>query len=195
MRAGLYLVAVFCSPADVGIYGVALMIAEVFLYLPNAISHVVLGATSARVYRKADRNRVSWTLAILGTGLCAGMLVVGRPLLFRFFGSAYLDGAVPAAILLMAVTIHAIGLVRLHELLGVGRPMAATRAQAVTVVFTVSLGAFLIPRLGILGAAMSTLLSYTAFTSYLLFVSSDPLPAGDPEASAAPARLVSVPPA
>lgn len=169
MRAALYLIAAFATPADVGVYGVSLMIAESFRYLPNAISQVVLGASSSRTYRRSDARRVYAMLLVAGSGASVVALLFGRSALRLTFGAAYERAALPTAILLAAVTIHAVGLVKLHELLGRGHAMFATRAQTVTLVVTVVAGLALTPRFGMLGGATSTLMAFASFTCYVLW--------------------------
>lgn len=167
MRVPLYACALFLGEREVGVYGVAVAAADAFLYLPTALGRVTLGLTAAGEARPSQR-RTSYVL-MAGAGLAAALVswIVGEPLLVLVFGEPYARAALPLTVLFLAVTIHAVGLVRLHYLLGAGQPHVASLAQAVALLF-VLLGAWLlVPRLGLLGAALTTLVTYSAFSIYL----------------------------
>ncbi len=168
MRTGLYLTSYYLSKTDVGIYGLLLSLAEMLLHLPTAMSQVILGSSAARAHSASEYRSVY--LAILGAGLAiaAGTSLVGRPVIGLVFGQEYARGAPVLALLVVGVTVYAVGLLFIHQLLGDGQPMAATVSQLVALVLTAIGGVVLIPRFGMMGAAGATLLTYTGFTTYLV---------------------------
>ena len=167
LRLSLYFIAATLSPTEVGIYGVALSLAEMFLYIPSAVGQVMLGRASAQ-RQDGGANRLVYK-AVLGLGLAGTLLaaVAGEWLLGLVFGDVYAAGGTATAILLLASTIHALGLMKLHEVLGHGDPAAATAVQLLTLCFTAAGAFLLVPRFGIIGAALATLVAYSAFTCYL----------------------------
>lgn len=167
MRAAVFVLAFFVPPSTIGVYGVILMIAEAFLYIPNAVSQVVLGASAASEYSDADRRKVTQSLMAAGILLAIILVLAGPWGLPTVFGAGYEAGVYPGAVLVLASTVHAIGLLELHESMGRGNPHVATNAQLLTLGLTVASCALLIPRLGMLGAALGTLIAYTAFALYL----------------------------
>jgi O-antigen/teichoic acid export membrane protein len=192
LRAGLYVISLTLTRADVGVYGVILAIAELFLYLPTSLGVVVLGRASARNHSAADQ-RVVYVLVVAVGALAAGSAALaGGPLLGSVFGPRYAAGGSALAVLLLAAAVHAVGLIRLHQLLGEGDPMAATFAQVSVLALTLAGTWLLVPRLQLLGAALSALAVYTLFTLLLLLrrpqarsVSSSPAAWMPPEPEAA----------
>jgi O-antigen/teichoic acid export membrane protein len=168
LRLGLFLVTLFLSPAEVGVYGVLLMIAEAFLYFPNALSQVILGKTAARVQAERDNKLAYGAVVALGMAAIALAFFFGDRFLESFFGSEYLSGTDALPIILGATTLHAIGLLRLHGLLGAGNPLAASAAQGIALLVTLVTCPLLIPKWGLSGAAFSMLSAYAAFAIYLL---------------------------
>jgi O-antigen/teichoic acid export membrane protein len=168
MRLALYLVALFLAPADVGVFAVLLTVAETYLYLPNALSQVTIGVVSARRGHAQEHRQVM--LLVAGVGVLAILAAAwrGRWFLDTVFGTAYGVGAPALTILLAGTTFHAIGLLRLHRLLGEGRAWAATLAQVVGMVATIVAGLLLTPRWGLVGAAGTMCCTYAIFAGFLL---------------------------
>lgn len=171
MRVALYFTAFYLAPTDVGVYGVLISLAETMLLIPNALSQVILGSVASQHDRPAARRRLDVATMGVGTVAAVSVLLVGRTVLGAVFGPAYAIGAPALAILILAATAHALGLFRIHVLYGEGNPVAATRAQLMALALTALGGVLLVPRLGMVGAALSTLITYVGFTSYLMFMS------------------------
>ena len=170
MRAALYLGSVALGPADLGVFVLYLNVAEAMLYLPNALSQVILART-ARAGHNAPPIRAAYGfVAAVGAAAVIFTLVWGSGLLTALIGPAYGAHATALAVLLLGTTAHAVGLIRIHVLMGMGRPGAASVAQLVTLGFTVVGVGVLVPRLGLDGAALSMLIAYGAFAGYLFVV-------------------------
>lgn len=168
LRAGLYLVAIFLSPRELGVYGVMIAIADLFLLVPAALSQAVLGRTAARRHSAADRRATYLLSLAVGAAAAAVAAVAGGPILGAVFGPAYAGSGAVLTLLLLAAGVHAVGLLRLHELLGDGDPLASTHAQLSVVGLTLAGGVVLIPRYHLVGAAACTLGVYVVFTLVLL---------------------------
>ncbi|HEX6751244.1 MAG TPA: oligosaccharide flippase family protein [Longimicrobium sp.] len=168
LRAGLYLIALYLSPTDVGVYGVLLAVAELFLYLPNALGQVVLARAASRSHSAADQQLAYGIVAGVAAIAALVALFAGRWLLGTVFGPAYAAGAPALAALLLAAGVHAIGLLRLHDLMGRGDPFAGTVGQLAVLGVSLGGGWLLIPRYGLMGAAATALLVYLGFTLVLL---------------------------
>jgi len=167
MRAGLYGLSVSASPVVVGVYVTVLAIAESLLYLPNALGKVVLGASARHGDRAPSLTPAYLAVALAGSAATVGAFFAGEWMLHALFGPEYVSGARALTILSLAMTVHAIGLLRLHYLLGRGSPAAASKAQFVTLVAVVVGVVLLAPRFGADGAAAATALAYAIFSLYL----------------------------
>ncbi|MGE0442302.1 MAG: lipopolysaccharide biosynthesis protein [Gemmatimonadales bacterium] len=167
MRAGLYAASMSLSRELVGVYGVIITLSEALLYIPNAFGQVILGSTARQGRRAPSFLPAYAVVAAIGGAAVVTALIGGRYLLGAVFGPEYRVGATALSLLLLAATVHAIGLLRLHHYLGAGRPAAASRAQVVALVLTLLGVVVLIPRFGLVGAAAATLTAYSGFTAYL----------------------------
>ncbi|MHB1328578.1 MAG: lipopolysaccharide biosynthesis protein [Gemmatimonadales bacterium] len=174
LRAGLYGTSLYLAREQVGIYALVLTIAESLLYLPTAFGQVVLAWSSRHPGRAQGFMPAYLLMALAGTAGVVTTLVAGDWLLLTLFGAEYVAGRITLVILLVATTIHAVGLIRLHHYLGRGRPSTVSAAQILTLVVTVGTMPLLVPRLGMAGAALSTAIAYTVFTASLFLGKSEP---------------------
>ncbi len=169
LRLTLFLTAAFLPIADVGVYALILSLAEAVLLIPSALGQVALVAVAGQHDASAETPMPLY-LAAMALPLVAASVVAiaGEAGLALLAGTRYSAGAGAFAVLLLAAAFHGVGLIRLHVLMGLGHPEAAGRAQGIAVVVTAAAGFMLVPRFGMLGAAMTTLLTYAAFAVYLL---------------------------
>ncbi len=168
MRAGLYSLSLYSNASVVGVYSVVLSLTESLLYLPSALGQVILGSASR--HHKAAPSFVPAYLLVAGVGtvLTIASAIAGRQLLVLMFGQEYASGDIALVLMCAAMTVHAIGLLRLHHLLGLGVPEAASKAQLLTLVGILVGVMVLTPRFGVNGAALATLAAYGLFAGYLL---------------------------
>jgi len=167
MRAALYMCSAFLFPSDVGVYGLMLSLAETMLYLPNALSQVILGTSAAKSTKGSEYRGLYALIAFAGLGASTLAFSFGDSILSAIFSPAYARGSIALGILFVAVTFFSLGNMHLHHLYGSGNPLTATTAQIVALVLTLAGGRMMIPRYGINGAAASTLLTYAGFSAYL----------------------------
>jgi O-antigen/teichoic acid export membrane protein len=168
MRGGLYMATSVLAPAQVGVYGLVLTLAEVLLYVPSALSQVVLGTAASRPEAAGGHRALARRVLVVGAVGVLLVVTLGSPLLGAVFGEAYRSGAPPLAILVAAVTFHSIGLLYIHHRYGSGDPGGATKAQLVTLLLTLLLVPSLVPRWGMVGAASASLFAYAGFASFLV---------------------------
>jgi O-antigen/teichoic acid export membrane protein len=91
------------------------------------------------------------------------------PLIEVAFGSAYAAGTPTLVVLLVAVIPLSIGRLISADLKGRGRPGTVSLAAVVSVAVTVVLDLALIPGMGIVGAAIASLVAYSLMTAALLY--------------------------
>jgi O-antigen/teichoic acid export membrane protein len=171
-RLDIFFVGLFTNAAAVGFYATATALAEVLWEIPHAIRTVLLyqvaaGDASAAATMTA---RVSRVVLILMGGICRGVALASNPVIRLFFGDAYLPAA-PALIALMpGIWMLSAGKLLATHLSGTGRPEVGTWAAAVSLIATILLDIFLIPRLGILGASIASSASYSLSALVILFI-------------------------
>jgi O-antigen/teichoic acid export membrane protein len=171
VRLDQLVLSVLAAPASLGTYVVAVTYANGVLALPGSALLVMLPelirehrlgtarACLARWYR-----RVLWTSA--AGAAAAG--VSGIYLIPLLFGEAFAP-AVPLLVLLAPATV----ILGMNQILvtafqGVDRPEIGSAAEVVALVVTAASLVVLLPRYGMYGAAMTSLLAYGTSHAYLL---------------------------
>jgi len=164
-RLDLLLVQGFLGQASVGLYFTAVALAELVWYLPNAVASALLPEVAAARDRALVGRvaRVTLPATVLGA---LGLLVVAWPA-FALLRPAYLPAVAPMAVLLVGVVALSLHKVLASDLSGRGLPQYPSFSSTVALGITLAADFVLIPRLGILGAALASTLAYTAQTALL----------------------------
>lgn len=165
-RADLFLVAALLGPREAGLYAVATSVGEILWYLPNATASTVFSRTAARPAEPLPSPSSRSALANLAAGVVLSILLAigGRPLLELVYSPAF-QGAYPALLALLPGLV-AVGASKVlaAELAGRGHLRRNAIASLIGSLTTVSLDLVLIPRLGILGAAIASSGAYLVMT-------------------------------
>lgn len=163
-RLDAFLVNLFLGPEAVGIYSVSVAMAELLWYLPNAVSFVIFPKATAT--RPEEMNaftprvfRATLGLTVVGA---VGLAAVGRLAIGIIYGDRFIAAYVPLLALLPGVTLLGGAKVLTNEIAGRGYPTYNSIASGLGLVLTVILDLVLIPRYGVLGAAVASSFSYTA---------------------------------
>ncbi|MDP2895577.1 MAG: polysaccharide biosynthesis C-terminal domain-containing protein, partial [bacterium] len=171
-RLDVFIVNYFLGPAAVGVYGVSVALAELLWYLPNAVGFVIFpkaAATKPEVMNLFTPRVFRITLGLTALG-GVGLALFAKPLIAFVYSSAFI-GAYPAMLaLLPGVVLLGSGKVLTNEIAGRGFPHYNSINAGVALVLTVVLDVLLIPRYGIMGAAIASTVSYTAiFVTAVIF--------------------------
>ncbi len=170
-RLDVFLVGFFLTPSDVGFYTIATSLAEKLWELPLAINTVLLH----RVAKAEDRDqanistaRVSRVVALSVGVMCLLVMALGYPLILILYGRAYLP-AVPALLALMpGIWFLGVGKLMATHLSASGRPEVGTIGAVISLTVTLALNILLIPKVGIVGAAIASSASYILATSFFI---------------------------
>ena len=153
---------------DVGYYYVATQIKQIFLMLITSFSNVLL----PRMTSFATEGKNEKFYSTMATGLNFSLFIslpiafmfaiIGEDLIFVIAGSGYLESVLPAKILLFALIVigltQVIGIQVLTPLKQENKVFLSVAFGAITNVF---LNLILIPRLGVVGVAVATLVAET----------------------------------
>jgi O-antigen/teichoic acid export membrane protein len=144
---------------QLGLYAVAVTLATLPGMLAGPIGQMVfprLAATDGQSLARYVRTAMAVVAAVSALGAALSPLVI--PVVF---GSAF-AGAVPPALVLFAGAVPLAGSVLLnHGLLALGRPGLTSIGEIVAATVTVGLLLVLLPTLGALGAAVTSVAAYT----------------------------------
>lgn len=161
-RADVYLLSYLLrDPAVLGVYGLAVNVAELCFHIPDAISTALFPRVASidRAQASAIVPRVS-RISLLATGSVAIVLAVvtavGVPLVLP----AYAASVAPTLILLPGVVALGISKVLSGYLTGIGRPGPVSGVATATLIINLLVNLALIPSMGAEGAAAASLVSY-----------------------------------
>ncbi len=171
LRLDLALVVWFRGPAEVGLYGLAVMVGELLWHLPGALNPILVHA-SAAPEGGAARDRLAaraLRVGLLATAAAAVPLaVVAGPLLALVFGPAYAASAPALRALLPGIVVFAAGAVLAGDFIGRGRPVWNAQAGALTLLVNVACGLLLIPAHGAVGAAWASTIAYATGSAAMI---------------------------
>ncbi len=170
-RLDIFLVGLFLTPTEVGFYITAAILAERLWEIPHAISTALLHHVASSDNNEtinATTARVSRIITFAIGGMCLLIIAISYPLIYLMYGIAYLP-AVPALIALMpGIWFLGVGKLLATHLSGRGHPEIGTIGAVVSLIATLILDILLIPRVGIVGAAIASSTSYTLSTLIFL---------------------------
>lgn len=168
-RLDMFLVNYFIGPAGVGIYSVSVTLAELLWYLPNAVGFVIFPKAAAS--RPEEMNVFTPRVFRITLGLTAlgalGLLFLGRLFIQLVYSLTFIGAYVPMLVLLPGVVFLGGAKVLTNEIAGRGYPHYNSLNSGLALVLTIALDLVLIPRYGVVGAALASSIAYTAifFTS------------------------------
>jgi O-antigen/teichoic acid export membrane protein len=167
----MFLIAYFLKAEHVGWYALATSITEAFLYLPKALSNVVLVETATKFKNGVTSNH---HLIYQGMTLIIGAATIGIAILAPFlipliFSNSFIPSITPLLLLLPGTLAMALGIIAAYHLFGLGKAFQPSLAALIATVITVVLDLLLIPWLGIPGAALASTFAYTAFLIICLY--------------------------
>lgn len=169
-RLDMLLIAVFLAPAAVGLYSIAVGIAEKLFMFSGALAIVLFPKISSLSDFEATAftpkvARHTFFLMIIASLLLA---VLATPLIKIIFGQTFLPLVLPLLILLPGIIAFGIGGVLAADLCGRGKPEFAFYSSLTCLIVNVILNILLIPKWGISGAAFASTISYSLDTIVIL---------------------------
>jgi len=163
LRFDMYLVAYYLGAKGVGFYSVATTISGLLFYIPTSISVALLPRftstdTKGISHLTCQGLRVSLFSSILLLILLFG---VGKFLIPALYGEAFLAAVTPLLILLPGVTIYGMAhITTAYFNAHLGKPIINTGLAGLALIIDIIFNIILIPRLGVVGAAISCTISY-----------------------------------
>ena len=164
-RADLFILGYFLGPLPVGIYVIAVNITEKLWLLSTAISTVLLPKLS-ELSDEEDKRKVltplisRWVLWL--TLMASALLALVGEWLIRFIFGTEFDAAYTAILyLLPGIVFGASSKVLANDIAARGRPELNLATSWISVTINVLGNIILIPKMGLLGAALATSISYS----------------------------------
>lgn len=154
---------------QLGLYVVAVTIADVPYIIATAVREVIFGLDSKErnAQRLAATTRVATLICLLGSGVLAATLPFW---IEPVFGDGFESAIIPTVVLLAATVVNIPGVMTGTGLSAWGKPALRTVGLVVALVANVVALVLLVPPLGALGAALAALISSTGSTIFCVIL-------------------------
>lgn len=162
-RVDMLMIGYFLAAGQVGLYAVAVMIAEIFWFISFSVSKVLAPRVASSTHSESNllTSQASRNVIFLTSTSIFIFFLVDKFFMRLFFGVDFLPSVMPLRILYPGIIALALGRVIYSDLLGRGKPEIAMIASIVAVTFNIALNLYLIPNFGISGAALASSISYS----------------------------------
>ena len=171
-RLDLFIINFFLNPAQVGFYSIALMLAELPWYIPQAFSTVLFPEVSGMDKEQAHKFSATVCRNTVFITVVASFLlaIFAKPIIGLFFSAQFYPALVPFYLHLPGTI--ALGITRVlgGNFSGTGRPEYGTMMAFVSFTITIILDFLLIPKIGINGAAIAATIANTFSAGIGLYI-------------------------
>ncbi|MFC1951161.1 flippase [Chloroflexota bacterium] len=172
-----YLIGYFMEAEDVGIYTAAYRICNI-IYLIPAILRVALFPTIAKLF---DENNIEKTktylkytlkyLMILSIPAAAGISILAMPLIKLFSAPEFVTGSAVMPYVSFGFVLFGAYHICVYTIYLANKTYWALRLLGISALLNIILNIVMIPHLGVVGAAIATLIAYGALGILTLLVS------------------------
>ena len=171
-RIDLYLIALLLNPEQVAFYSIAVNMTHPILQIPDAIGTVIFpklaGSSDASAH---ERTAVTCRHTLFATLIAAIVYAgVGSQVMVLFYGQRYAPAIPPMFMMLPGIIMISLYQILSRNFTSRNRQQINIVAAGVALVVNATSNLILIPRLGIVGAALSTAISYSLAALILLTV-------------------------
>lgn len=160
-RVDVLLVTYFLSLRDLGFYSVAISLAELLWYMPQAVASVLMPHVAANSDEDARRITPLFCRAVL---TATAILSLGLAVISSWIVPRLLPAFVPSTqilwLLLPGAVLGSVFKVLSSDFTGRGRPLETFYPAAAALAACFALGVFVIPHFGTTGAALVATLGY-----------------------------------
>lgn len=172
LKVDLLLVGLLATTHEAGLYSLSANLADMVFI---SVSTVALAALETQT--KADaKAAISYTVDFIGQNLGVAALlgliaaVLSYPFVVFLYGSAWQDSILPFVLLMPAVIALAVEGPARDLLIRIAPPLVVSAAAGMGLALNVGLNFLLIPRVGIAGASIASVLSYWLAGGLMLYL-------------------------
>lgn len=170
-RIDMLIIVYLLTATDLGLYSIAVVVAEMIWYLPNSIGQVLY----AKVASESDKLPSSFTplvcrtvILIIFTG-CLILYALSDVVIPYLFTPRFTASVAALKLLLPGVIFLSVSKILGSHLTGLGFPQYSSVASAISLVATIVFDFLLIPFFGINGAALASSISYMVNALVILY--------------------------
>jgi O-antigen/teichoic acid export membrane protein len=160
-RLDQLLISVFLAPVQLGVYVVAGTLSSATVLVGTSVSLIAFPRIARSEGARARPAKRFIAITVVGSAiLSVPIFLFTDRLLTFFFGQSFASATTPARVLLVAAVVLSTNRVLGATLAGLGRPLEQGIGELLALVATAVSLAALLPRLGLLGAAVASVIAY-----------------------------------
>ncbi|HPB44199.1 MAG: Polysaccharide biosynthesis protein [Candidatus Cloacimonetes bacterium ADurb.Bin117] len=170
LRADQFMIKQMLNVSELGVYSIAVTLAELLFLVPISVSSALLGKLYNTSEPGVARSIMARTLK-LTFYICTALALVGIPLSLLIpviYGQAYAGAVSSVMVLLGGAVFASLAKVGMQYFFTLGRPKVHLYTTLATLIVNVGLNFLLIPRWGIFGAAFASSISYLGYGIFYL---------------------------
>jgi O-antigen/teichoic acid export membrane protein len=168
-RIDVFIITYFLTPQAVGFYVLAVLLVERLLEIPDSIRTVLMPRIASSMAQEADiiTSRVMRIVTLVIGLTCLLMILLARPIILILYGDEYSAAVPPLIFLLPGIWMLSLTKVLAADIAGRGHPEINSVSAILSLAVNIGMNLLLIPRLGIVGASLTSSLSYS-FTTVMM---------------------------
>ena len=162
-RLDVFLVAAFAGARELGLYALAVGLGQLLWITSSSVATVLLPrvASSPPIEGARQAAQLTRITLLIGVAGAAALALIASPLINIVYGQAYAEAVPMLLALLPGIVAYVAVKVLTAYLVGVGRLRITVIVSLIGLIATLVLDFTLIPRLGALGAAIASSVSYS----------------------------------
>lgn len=173
-KIDIFLVNMFFSPTYAGVYVISVNMAERLWLLSQAVSTVIFPRLSELHAEEEVRRQLTpliarWMLIMVTIAACL-FAVLGQYLIRFIYGLGYVGATEPFLFLLPGMVLASITKILANDIAARGRPELNMYTSFVVIFINILGNLYLIPRLGLTGAAIATTTAYSVQAVLLVWM-------------------------
>jgi len=172
-KADLFLINHYLGAKDVGLYAVAVNVANMVNLLPDTVGAIFfpkLCGMKDLNSRFKFAKKITIIIAIIMLFIAMMAIAVSGVLITAFFGTAYADAAIPFKWLMPGFFFLSVEITLRRFLISDGYRIEVVLSWCITFVVNIALNVFLIPIMGTKGAALALSISLALLATLTLFL-------------------------
>jgi len=180
-RLDIFIVSFFIGTTGVGLYLLAVTIAQLVWLLSTAFSTALFPSIATSTNNdpeNAKRSARITRLVLLTSFISAIGIVCLSPFIPILFGEKFRGSILPLLWILPGIVMFSIVNILASFFAGIGKPKINFYVSFIGVIFTITLDFLLIPRWGIVGASITSSISYSfsALLTLAIFIKTTTIP-------------------
>jgi O-antigen/teichoic acid export membrane protein len=171
-RVDMLIIAALLTNADLGLYSISVLIAEVVWYLPSSVGQVLYAKIAADTAESANTFTplICRSIILIVLIACIFLYIISDFIIPWLFTASFLPSVMPLKLLLPGIVFLSISKVLGSDLIGRGFPQYSTIAAGISFIATVVFDLLLIPTLGINGASLASTIAYLINALVMLYL-------------------------